>query len=165
MVAWPGAWARPRAARGLCKRAVFQAVDGPPTNRPTHQLPAQSGGVCHTHRAHHTTFFSTLLDPISRNQWSNPPIPTNVDPILRKEYLKFDSPPLCLNSYLMWGITVSNTLLLLRTRKDKEDAERTFFQITRERAQDIQCKFGNHWKPGLSRSGRPIVQVTADLGP
>ena len=29
-----------------------------------------------------------------------------------------------------------------------------------------QCKFENHWKPGLSRpGGHPIVQFTVDLGP
>ena len=28
-----------------------------------------------------------------------------------------------------------------------------------------QCKFENHWKPGLSRPGHPIVQFTVDLGP
>ena len=36
---------------------------------------------------------------------------------------------------------------------------------TTQSAPDLQCKFENHWKPGLSRPGRPIVQVTADLGP
>ena len=28
-----------------------------------------------------------------------------------------------------------------------------------------QCKFENHWKPGLSRPEQPIVQFTADLEP
>ena len=32
-------------------------------------------------------------------------------------------------------------------------------------APDLQCKFENHWRPGLSRPGRPIVQFTADLEP
>ena len=32
-------------------------------------------------------------------------------------------------------------------------------------APDLQCKFENHCRPGLSRPGRPIVQFTADLDP
>ena len=32
-------------------------------------------------------------------------------------------------------------------------------------APDLQCKFENHWRPGLSRPGCPIVQFTEDLEP
>ena len=32
-------------------------------------------------------------------------------------------------------------------------------------APDLQCKFENYCRPGLSRPGRPIVQFTADLDP
>ena len=47
----------------------------------------------------------------------------------------------CNNSYLLWS-----------------SADNALFQITCERAPDLQCKFGKHWKPGLSRPGRPIVR-------
>ena len=32
-------------------------------------------------------------------------------------------------------------------------------------APDLQCKFENHYRPGLARPGRPMVQFTADLDP